>query len=60
MGDVSLATYHWESDTALPIPDFKIDKQCVNWEKLDYWAKSRRFDVFDETALVHPTLGQSI
>jgi hypothetical protein len=58
-GDVSLLTFSWVSDDRAPEPNFEIEHECVNWGKLDNWAKEHSFDLFDEKLLVHPTLGLS-
>jgi len=58
-GDVSLLTFSWVSDDRAPEPNFEIEHECVNWVKLDNWAKEHSFDLFDEKLLVHPTLGPS-
>ena len=31
--------------------------ECVNWEKVDDWAKQRSFDPMQPGYLNHPTLG---
>lgn len=56
-GDVSLVTFSWVDNDRAPKPNFEVEHECVNWEKVDNWAKEHRFDIFDETTLVHPKLG---
>lgn len=56
-GDVSLVTFSWVDNDRAPKPNFEVEHECVNWERMDNWAKEHRFDIFDETTLVHPTLG---
>ncbi|KAF4634625.1 hypothetical protein G7Y89_g3475 [Cudoniella acicularis] len=58
-GDVTLLTFSWDPKDRAPKPNFELEHQCVDWEKLDDWAKTQRFDIFDETTLQHPTLGPS-
>ncbi|KAJ4385387.1 hypothetical protein N0V93_009814 [Gnomoniopsis smithogilvyi] len=54
-GDINVIPYSWLRDennlTALPTMQFGSLHQCVNWEKLDGWAKARRVDLFDENLL---------
>ncbi len=56
-GDVSLLTFEWMPKERAPKPNFDIEHDCVNWDTLDNWAESQRFDIFDEKSLVHPDLG---
>ncbi|QKX64647.1 uncharacterized protein TRUGW13939_11823 [Talaromyces rugulosus] len=58
-GDVSLVTFSWVDNDRAPKPNFEVEHECVNWEKMDNWAKDHRFDIFDEKTLVHPSLGPS-
>ncbi|KAK9855510.1 uncharacterized protein MYU51_001997 [Penicillium brevicompactum] len=57
--DVALLTFSWDKDDRAPKPNFVVEHECANWEKVDHWAKEHAFDIFDETTLVHPTLGPS-
>jgi hypothetical protein len=57
--DFSIITYDWLPNYRRPWANFKVDGECVNWEKLDAWAGSRFFSLFDQNALVHPELGVS-
>lgn len=57
--DVSLLTFDWVSNDRAPKPNFDIEHECKNWESIDAWAEDHAFNIFDETILVHPTLGTS-
>ena len=57
--DVSLLTFTWDPTDRAPKPNFVIEHECANWDKMDKWAEEHRFDIFDETTLIHPTLGPS-
>ncbi|RDL29901.1 uncharacterized protein BP5553_10528 [Venustampulla echinocandica] len=57
--DFSVITYDWLPNYRRPWANFKVDGECVNWEKLDAWAGDRFFSLFDQKALVHPELGIS-
>ncbi|BCS12323.1 hypothetical protein ALUC_50369A [Aspergillus luchuensis] len=57
--DVSLLTFTWDPTDRAPKPNFVIEHECANWDKVDKWAEEHRFDIFDENTLVHPTLGPS-
>lgn len=54
-GDVNVIPYSWLRDqehlTASPTMQFGSLHQCVNWDKLDSWAKARRLDLFDSDLL---------
>ena len=57
--DTSIITYDWISNWARPWGNFRVDGECVNWEKLDAWAGENAFSLFDQVSLVHPELGIS-
>ncbi|OJJ67982.1 hypothetical protein ASPBRDRAFT_660526 [Aspergillus brasiliensis CBS 101740] len=57
--DIALLTFTWDPSDRAPKPNFVVEHECANWEKVDKWAEEHRFDIFDETTLVHPTLGPS-
>lgn len=56
--DVALLTFTWDPNDRAPKPNFVVDHECANWDMVDNWAKEHAFDIFDETTLVHPTLGE--
>jgi hypothetical protein len=57
-GDVNVIGFTWledaQHDTLVPTMQFGSQHQCVNWDKLDRWAKARRLDLFDEELLAPP------
>ncbi|GLA24466.1 hypothetical protein AnigIFM63326_000513 [Aspergillus niger] len=57
--DIALLTFTWDPTDRAPKPNFVVEHECANWDKVDKWAEEHRFDIFDETALIHPTLGPS-
>ncbi|PWY68020.1 hypothetical protein BO94DRAFT_478610 [Aspergillus sclerotioniger CBS 115572] len=57
--DVALLTFSWDPDDRAPKPNFVVEHECANWDKMDKWAEEHKFDIFDETTLIHPTLGPS-
>ncbi|PYH44198.1 oxidase ustYa family protein [Aspergillus saccharolyticus JOP 1030-1] len=57
--DVALLTFTWDPNDRAPKPNFVVEHECANWEMMDNWAEEHAFDIFDETTLVHPTLGPS-
>ncbi len=56
-GDASLLTMKWGKNDAVPLGNFTMPHECVNWERLNSWAGERSFDAFTEGTVVHPTLG---
>ena len=52
-------TFDWVQNDRAPKPDIDIEHECKKWESIDAWAKDHVFDIFDETILVHATLGAS-
>lgn len=57
--DIALLTFTWDPTDRAPKPNFVVEHECANWDKVDKWAEEHRFDIFDETTLIHPTLGPS-
>lgn len=49
-GDPALATSFWRD--ALPTSRAYSDHECVNWEALDGWARSRMLDMNDPEIFV--------
>ncbi|KAE8134697.1 hypothetical protein BDV38DRAFT_285646 [Aspergillus pseudotamarii] len=49
-GDTTLATFRWVD--GLPYSRVYSDHECVNWEALDQWARSRMVDMSDYGMLV--------
>ncbi|KAE8418449.1 hypothetical protein BDV36DRAFT_295093 [Aspergillus pseudocaelatus] len=49
-GDTTLATFRWVD--GLPYSRVYSDHECVNWEALDQWARSRMVDMSDYRMLV--------
>ncbi|KAH7412777.1 hypothetical protein BKA64DRAFT_637469 [Cadophora sp. MPI-SDFR-AT-0126] len=57
--DTALMTYEWLPDFPGPWPNFGIQHECVNWEKIDNWSKERSIDIFDPKYLHHPKIGKA-
>ncbi|KAJ8131022.1 hypothetical protein O1611_g2609 [Lasiodiplodia mahajangana] len=57
-GDVNIIAFSWlqdpEHNTTVPTMQFGSQHQCINWDKLNRWAKARRLDLFDEELLAPP------
>lgn len=49
-GDTTLATYFWRD--ALPTSRAYSDHECVNWEALDGWSRSRMLVMDNPNILV--------
>lgn len=57
-GDTELLTMKWLENQPMPAGNFSMPHKCVNWDKLEAWAESRRISrLFEPGYLVHPTLG---
>ena len=56
--EVTMTTYDWDPKKIYPQPHLAYEHECVNFEALDDWAKSRSFDITDPKYFVHPTLGE--
>ncbi|KAM3078903.1 hypothetical protein ACMFMF_003831 [Clarireedia jacksonii] len=50
-GDTSLATFIWRDGR--PVSRVYNDRECVNWEKLDMWARTRMTNLSDISILRH-------
>ncbi|KAK3679963.1 hypothetical protein LTR78_000340 [Recurvomyces mirabilis] len=57
--DVTLIGFEWVPNNTDPSPVFQGWHECKNFEAIDAWAKGRRFDIFEDELLVHPTLGRA-
>jgi hypothetical protein len=51
--------YDWSPKTLGPVPRFKIEHECMNWDRLTDWAMSRQVDIYDTKAVVHPIYGEA-
>lgn len=62
--DVSVIPFTWlvDSEHETPAPTMQSGSQheCINWDKLERWAKSRRLDLSDEELLVPPPPGLAV
>ena len=57
-GDTQLLTMKWIPEARIPTGNFSSPHKCVNWEKLNSWAASRRIaQLLKPGYLNHPTLG---
>ncbi|XMA20260.1 hypothetical protein WAI453_013051 [Rhynchosporium graminicola] len=55
--DTAMMTYEWLPDFPGPWPNFGIQHECVNWEKIDHWSRERSIDIFDPKFFRHPKFG---
>jgi len=49
-GDTSMVGYYWRN--GLPVSHVRSVRECVNWENLDSWARSRMVDMSDLSVFV--------
>ncbi|KAH8890341.1 hypothetical protein GQ53DRAFT_824490 [Thozetella sp. PMI_491] len=56
-GDLSLTTYYWAEDSAIPIADFDTPHACVNWDAIQKWEEERVFRPLTPGLLMHPKFG---
>ncbi|KAK1993872.1 hypothetical protein LX36DRAFT_537726, partial [Colletotrichum falcatum] len=38
-GDIAIITYDWRKGHKLPWPNFKVEHECKNWDKILRWSK---------------------
>ncbi|KAH8892520.1 hypothetical protein GQ53DRAFT_861863 [Thozetella sp. PMI_491] len=43
--NVNLVTMHWTEKERYPMPDFSINKYCINFEKFNAWHKANSVDI---------------
>ena len=48
--DMSLATFYWRDGK--PVSRVESERECVNWEIIDKWARDQMVDVSDTSILV--------
>lgn len=55
-GDAALFTYAWDMSKREPLTDFAVEHQRSDWSKLERWAATNSFNLYDDL-LVHPVYG---
>lgn len=56
--DIAISTYSWKKGRLLPFPNFRVDHECRNWEKIMEWAKAHQAPSLRGNALIHPVFGK--
>jgi hypothetical protein len=54
-GDVSVGTFQWAEGK--PFSRVWSDHECINWDRLDTWARTRMFDLSDFSVLASTERG---
>src|SRR2546423_6716486 len=57
-GDTQLITMKWGHRQAVPLANQSSPHKCVNWGRLNTWAKDHSVDVLQPGLVVHPILGK--
>lgn len=57
--DMTIRVLRWHPNVLLPSP-VDHEHECMNWEKIDDWAKKRYVDTAQPGLLIHPTRGKLI
>ena len=47
--DINMWTYEWRDGTSIPYPNHEIAHTCVNWAKLEAWAREHPFSIHDRS-----------
>ena len=55
--DASVVTFDRRPKVRVVIPNFSIDRTCVDWDALDSWAAEGSISGVDQKSIVHPELG---
>ena len=50
-GDTALGTFRWVDD--LPYSRVYSDHECVDWQRLDAWARGRMVNMSDYSQFLH-------
>ena len=50
-GDTALGTFRWVDD--LPYSRVYSDHECVDWQRLDTWARGRMVNMSDYSQFLH-------
>lgn len=50
-GDMSLATFYWRGDQ--PVSRVYSERECVNWEIIDTWARKQMVNMSDISIFAH-------
>ena len=54
-----MLTYDWLPNDNTPMPRWKLEHDCVDWNALDTWAAGRRVSLSGAGIVIHPALGDS-
>lgn len=57
-GDVSPVTMTWGRTQPVPLANMASPHACVDWTRLEDWARRRWVDVAAPGLVVHPVLGE--
>jgi hypothetical protein len=57
-GNTNLVTVHWTKNFENPMPDFSIDRKCIDFSKLTEWRKKHTLDMALYTRVTHKPKGQ--
>jgi Mycotoxin biosynthesis protein UstYa len=53
--DMALSTFYWNTTSTFPASRVYSDHECVDWERLDAWSRSRMFIINDKHDLQDPS-----
>ncbi|GIZ49805.1 hypothetical protein CKM354_001283000 [Cercospora kikuchii] len=55
--DLTPMIMYWPKTASMPTAQLDYPHQCVNWDKMNSWWRSRSFEPFAEGLLTHPEFG---
>ena len=55
--DMTIRVLKWHPNSLLPSP-VDHEHECMDWDRIDEWAKERYVDTATPGLLVHPTKGR--
>jgi len=58
-GDIAIGTYSWKMDHPIPWPNFHIEHECRNWDRILEWAEKHHVPSLKGEILMHPIYGKS-
>lgn len=57
--DISFNTFTWVPQSLTPFPNFRVDHECKDWDRIVQWAKENQPPNLGSELLMHPKLGKS-
>ncbi|KZZ91057.1 hypothetical protein AAL_06798 [Moelleriella libera RCEF 2490] len=58
--DIAIVTYDWVKHRFLPFPNFVVDHECKNWDRIMAWAEANKAPSPQGDAVLTPSLNAGV